>query len=66
MGVLELRDLCVGYALGNGDALAVDKVSLSIGEGEYLGLVGESGCGKSTIAKAILGILPTNGRVVLG
>ena len=43
MGVLELRDLCVGYALGNGAALAVDKVSLSIGEGEYLGLVGEFG-----------------------
>ena len=64
--MLELRDLCVGYALGNGAALAVDKVSLSIGEGEYLGLVGELGCGKSTIAKAILGILPTNGRVVSG
>jgi peptide/nickel transport system ATP-binding protein len=66
VAVLELRDLCVGYALGNGAALAVDKVSLSIGEGEYLGLVGESGCGKSTIAKAILGILPTNGRVTSG
>ena len=66
MSVLEFRDLCIEYSLGDGAALAVDKVSLAIGEGEYLGLVGESGCGKSTIAKAILGILPRNGRIRSG
>ena len=44
---------------------AVDGVSFSIAEGEALGLVGESGCGKSTIAKLILRLLsPTSGRIV--
>jgi len=66
MAVLELRNLSIEYRLPEGAALAVDEVSLSLAEGEYLGLVGESGCGKSTIAKAILGILPSNGRVAAG
>lgn len=64
--VLELRDLHIGYHTSAGEASAVDGVSFSIGAGEYLGLVGESGCGKSTIAKAILGILPGNARCVGG
>ena len=64
--VLELRDLSIEYRTSAGAVRAVDSVDLSIAEGEYLGLVGEFGCGKSTIAKAILGILPRNGAVVGG
>jgi peptide/nickel transport system ATP-binding protein len=63
---LELRNLGIEYRTAKGAARAVDGVSLTLEEGEYLGLVGESGCGKSTIAKAIMGILPRNGAVAGG
>ena len=66
MAVLEVKDLKVYYRTIKGYSQAVDGVSLQIEEGEYLGLVGESGCGKSTIAKAILRILPPNGEIVHG
>ena len=66
MALLELRNLTIEYRTPAGAARAVDGISLSIEKGEYLGLVGESGCGKSTIAKAILGILPRNGSVAGG
>jgi oligopeptide/dipeptide ABC transporter ATP-binding protein len=66
MAILEIDGLEITYTVGGRQAKAVDGVSFSIGEGEYLGLVGESGCGKSTIAKAILGILPPGGRVAGG
>ena len=64
--LLEIDNLRIAYRTKRGQAHAVDGVSLSIAPGEYLGLVGESGCGKSTIAKAILGILPANGRIAGG
>ena len=66
MALLEIENLRVAYRSGGREALVVDGVSLSLEKGEYLGLVGESGCGKSTIAKAILGILPQGGRVAGG
>lgn len=62
MSVLEVRDLTVAYRTGAGEARAVDNVSFTVEPGQYLGIVGESGCGKSTIAKAIMGILPENAR----
>jgi len=47
--------------------LAVDGVSFAIGEGETLGLVGESGCGKSTVARTVLRLVePTAGKIMLG
>ncbi len=53
------------YGVPDGFVSVEDVVSFSIAEGEALGLVGESGCGKSTIAKLILRLLsPTNGRIV--
>lgn len=51
--LLEINNLCVDYVSPNGIARAVNNVSVSIAEGETLGLAGESGCGKSTLAFAI-------------
>jgi oligopeptide/dipeptide ABC transporter ATP-binding protein len=64
--VLEIRNLEIRYDTATGSAHAVDGISFNIEPGEYLGLVGESGCGKSTVAKAILGILPPNGKISAG
>jgi peptide/nickel transport system ATP-binding protein len=66
MALLEIEDLQVRYRTGDGEARAVDGVSCAIETGMCLGLVGESGCGKSTVAKAVLGILPPAGRVAGG
>jgi len=63
MSVLEVRDLRVEYATGQGPVPAVRGVDLDIAAGETLGLAGESGCGKSTIAHAILRLLPDGTRV---
>src|SRR5262249_5949680 len=64
--LLALDDLRVCFHTRAGDLRAVDGVSYALGEGESLGLVGESGCGKTTIARAILSLLPRNGRVESG
>ena len=63
MALLDVENLRVAYRTPEGEAVAVDGVSFFIDKGDYLGLVGESGCGKSTIAKAILGIVPQGARV---
>jgi peptide/nickel transport system ATP-binding protein len=61
--VLELRDLSVNYVSKRGIARAVRNLSLSIREGETFGLVGESGCGKSSVAMATMGYLPRGADV---
>ncbi|VIO76841.1 putative D,D-dipeptide transport ATP-binding protein DdpF [Bradyrhizobium ivorense] len=71
--ILSVQDLAVhfpigGSLLGHGQRLlrAVDGVDLELKRGECLGLVGESGCGKSTVALSLLGLLtPTRGRIVM-
>lgn len=66
MTLLELEDVSVDYKTENGLLRAVDSVDLTVTEGEILGIVGESGCGKTTITKAVLGLLAQNGRVSEG
>ena len=64
--LLELRDLVVEYGTDRGAVTAVNGVSLAIRPGEIVGLAGESGCGKSTIANAILQVLRPPGRIAGG
>ncbi len=64
--ILEVRDLYAQYADGSKRVRAVDGVSFSLRRGAILALVGESGCGKTTIALAILGLLPHPGQVIRG
>ena len=56
--VLSVRDLRVWYGTERGAAKAVNGVSFDIRPGETLGLVGESGCGKTTLGRGLLGLLP--------
>ena len=64
--VLAVEDLTMHYATRAGDVRAVDGVSFAVQRGESVGLVGESGCGKSSIAMALLKLLPENARLVRG
>ncbi|HZD22291.1 MAG TPA: ABC transporter ATP-binding protein [Acidimicrobiia bacterium] len=64
--VLEVENLAIQYRIGTEWKTAVRDINFSIGAGESYGLVGESGCGKSTIAMAIMHYLPRNGRVSEG
>jgi oligopeptide transport system ATP-binding protein len=63
--MLEVTSLSVQFPMGGGRVVrAVDGVSFSVARGETLGLVGESGCGKSTTARAILRLIPATGGSV--
>ncbi|MFM8306303.1 MAG: ATP-binding cassette domain-containing protein, partial [Microcystis aeruginosa] len=62
--MLEIKDLKIAYPTElSSPSWAINGVSFSIGKGKTLGLVGESGCGKSTIGKAILRLLPNHTHV---
>jgi len=64
--VLEVENLSISYETRKGDVEAVRDVSFEVKEGETIGLVGESGCGKSTIAFGIVNFLGPNGKIVDG
>ncbi len=64
--ILKVRDLKVYYDTPQGDVLAVNGITFDLYEGETLGLVGESGCGKSTAAYGILQLVQEPGRVAGG
>ncbi len=60
---LRVEDLRVQYRVAAGYLKAVDGISFEVRPGESIGLVGESGCGKTTVAKAILRLLPDDARI---
>jgi oligopeptide/dipeptide ABC transporter ATP-binding protein len=64
--VLEVADLRTEFHLRSATVGAVDGVSFTVGEGECLGLVGESGCGKSTTGLSIMKLLPNVGHITRG
>jgi peptide/nickel transport system permease protein len=65
--LLEVRNLSISYINeGASPARAVENVSFSLEEGELIGLVGESGCGKTTLMLALLRLLPSAGQIVDG
>jgi peptide/nickel transport system ATP-binding protein len=66
MPLLTVEDLTTYYRVMRGYVKAVEKCSFNIEKGEALGLAGESGCGKTTIALSLLRILPPGGKIIKG
>lgn len=65
--LLEIRDLSTHFFTSRGEIPAADKVSLTVNQGEVLGIVGESGCGKSVTSLSVLKLIPSPpGRIVSG
>ncbi|MDX2168656.1 MAG: ABC transporter ATP-binding protein, partial [Deltaproteobacteria bacterium] len=64
--LLDVADLTITFPTPAGEAAAVDGVGLTLAAGETLGLVGESGCGKTLTALAILRLVPPPGRITGG
>ena len=66
VNALELKDLSVAYRVAGRNRAVLRNVNLTIGAGEAYGLVGESGCGKSTVALSVVRYLPRNGSITGG
>jgi len=64
--LLEIRDLVTVFDTVRGRIKAVDGVSLQINSGETLGIVGESGCGKTMLALSVMRLVPANGKIING
>jgi len=65
--LLQVDDLTVRYSSSDrGELVALEGVNCEIGVGEAVGLLGESGCGKTTLGLALLGLLPTDGNIIRG
>ncbi len=66
MNILEIKDLKVYYMTKNGPAKAVDSISFSVEKNKTVGLIGESGCGKTTTARAIMNFVKEPGKIAGG
>ncbi|MCZ2809775.1 MAG: ATP-binding cassette domain-containing protein, partial [Candidatus Bathyarchaeota archaeon] len=66
MVMLDVQDLTTHYLTVRGPVRAVDEVSFQVDKGEMMGLAGESGCGKTTVALSLLKILPQGGKILGG
>lgn len=66
MAILEVKDLKVHYMTRKGPAQAVDSISFSVEKNKTVGLIGESGCGKTTTARAIMKFVKEPGKIVSG
>lgn len=64
--LLDIENLVVSYRTPKGPVRAVDGASLSIPEGQMVGLVGESGCGKTTLARSVTGVMAGTARIESG
>ena len=64
--LLEVENLELGFKIGPRELVVVENVSFAIESGQAVGLLGESGCGKSTVARAIAQIMPSTGRILGG
>jgi len=64
--LLEVEDLSVHFHTDRGDVRALEKVRLIVGKGEVVGLIGESGSGKTTTVRSVLRILPPSARIIEG
>jgi len=64
--ILEIKELEMSYQTSKGSVSAVDNVSFKIMKGEAMGLVGESGCGKTSLGMCIMKLLPENARITNG
>ena len=64
--LLAVKDLRVSYPADNGRAAVVENVSFSLNKAEIIGIVGESGCGKSVTSRAIMGMVKKPGQIDQG
>ncbi|HAF70812.1 MAG: Oligopeptide/dipeptide ABC transporter, ATPase subunit [Acetothermia bacterium 64_32] len=64
--LLSVQDLVVEFEVRDGNLRSVDHVSLDVPKETFMGLIGESGCGKTTIVQAILNLMPENGYIRAG
>jgi peptide/nickel transport system ATP-binding protein len=64
--VLEVQNLRTEFRMRHSSVVAVDDISFTVGQGECVGIVGESGCGKSTTGLSIMRLLPNNGHLIGG
>ncbi len=66
MALLDVQDLKMHYSTMAGDVKAVDGIDFELNEKEVMGIVGESGCGKSSLASTLLKLLPHNAKIMDG
>jgi peptide/nickel transport system ATP-binding protein len=66
VAILTLEDLRVEYVVDAGKVRAVDRGTFFVPHGKVVGLVGESGCGKTTLARAVIGVMARNARITHG